>query len=85
MAELNKSQAVILDKFSKLESLSEIRDLTIEETEELRLLEIKLEQIWALEETKVRQRSKTCKKVTRIHHTSRLLPTKGVGRRRLSV
>lgn len=58
MAELNKSKAVFLDKFSKLENLSETRDLTVEESEELRLLESKLEQIWTLEEIKTRQRSR---------------------------
>lgn len=57
VVDLNKTKANLLDKFSKLESLYEVRDLTLEESEEYTFLESKLEQIWALEDIKVRQKN----------------------------
>jgi hypothetical protein len=47
-----------MEKFSKLDSLAETRELTIEETYEMRAIEKELEHIWTLEEIKARQRSR---------------------------
>jgi hypothetical protein len=58
VAVLNKTKAVLVDKFSKLDSLSEFRELDSEELQELRDVEKELEQIWTLEEIKAKQRSR---------------------------
>ena len=41
-----------------MERLAKSRELTVEETKEIRLIEKELEHIWALEEIKARQRSR---------------------------
>jgi hypothetical protein len=58
VAAMNKTKAALMEKFSKLDSLAETRELNVEETYELRAVEKELEHIWALEEIKARQRSR---------------------------
>ena len=41
-----------------MERLAESRELTVDETKEIRLIEKELEHVWALEEIKPRQRSR---------------------------
>jgi mannosylglycoprotein endo-beta-mannosidase len=58
VALLNKSKDSIMEQFNKLESLAEQRNMSSEEARDLNNAEIKLEQIWVLEEIKTRQRSR---------------------------
>jgi hypothetical protein len=58
VAAQNKTKVELSKEFTRLESLAENRILSSEEFRELRSIENKLEQIWALEEIKARQRSR---------------------------
>jgi len=58
VAVLNKTKTSLMDKFSSLERLAESRELSVEETKLIRLIEKELDHIWALEEIKARQRSR---------------------------
>ena len=58
VAALNKSKANLMEKYSRLNSLAENRDLTLEEANDLRMVEKELEHIQSLEEIKARQRSR---------------------------
>lgn len=58
VANLNRSKVALSKDFTRLESLAEVRSLSPEESGELRNIEYQLEQIWALEEIKSRQRSR---------------------------
>jgi hypothetical protein len=58
VAALNKSKAILTEKFSKLENLADVRELDPEEVKVFRAVEKELENIWALEEIKGRQRSR---------------------------
>ena len=54
----NRDKVDLSKEFTRLESLAEIRELSSVERQELAQIEDKLEQIWSLEEIKVRQRSR---------------------------
>jgi hypothetical protein len=58
VAAQNKTKVELSKEFTRLESLAENRILSSEEFRELRSIDNKLEQIWALEEIKARQRSR---------------------------
>jgi len=45
VAALNKSKANLMEKYSRLNSLAENRDLTLEEANDLRMVEKELEHI----------------------------------------
>lgn len=58
VAELNRTKASLSRDFTRLEGISEVRILSTEELSELRQVEKQLDQIWALEEIKSKQRSR---------------------------
>lgn len=58
IAAQNKTKVGLSKEFTRQESLAEIRDLSNEERRDLEQIEDRLERIWALEEIKVRQRSR---------------------------
>jgi ribosomal protein S8 len=58
IAAQNKTKVELSKEFTRQESLAEIRDLSNEERRNLEQIEDRLERIWALEEIKVRQRSR---------------------------
>lgn len=58
IAKLNKAKNLLSEEFSRLENLGEKCELCDEERCELNKIESRLEQIWALEEIKIRQRSR---------------------------
>jgi hypothetical protein len=58
VAAQNKSKVELSKEFTRLEGLAEVRSLSDNERRELGIIEDKLEQIWALEEIKIHQRSR---------------------------
>jgi len=54
----NRAKVELSKEFTRLESLTEIRELSSVERQELAQIEDKLEHIWSLKEIKVRQRSR---------------------------
>lgn len=58
VATQNKTKVELSKEFTRLDSLAETRDLSSDEVKEFKKIEDRLEQIWALEEIKVRQRSR---------------------------
>ena len=58
VASMNKEKASLAEAYNNLEKLSEARPLTESERERMDSASRKSEKIWALEEIKIRQRSR---------------------------
>ena len=58
VAAQNRAKVELSKEFTRLESLAKIRELSSIERQELAQIEDKLEQIWSLEEIRVRQHSR---------------------------
>jgi hypothetical protein len=54
VAELNRTKVALSKEFTRLEGLAKVRNLSPEESGDLRNIENQLEQIWSLEEIKSR-------------------------------